>query len=223
LESIKHYNGRRSTTITADVDQTITTPIEANRKIRKAFAERARKQPGLRMVFGGEEKATQESMRSFYWAFVAAMIGIYFLLIALLNSFLQPLLIMTAIPFGLAGVMFGFWLHSLPLGFLAIVGCLGLIGVVVNDSLVMVTFLNSMRQKKGNRLTFDEIIEGAKTRLRPVMLTTITTVAGLVPTIYGFGGYEPFLVPIVLALASGLIIATIGTLIMIPVVYSYLK
>jgi multidrug efflux pump subunit AcrB len=83
----------------------------------------------------------------------------------------------------------------------------------------MVTHLNAMR-RKGNIMTLDRIIDGANTRLRPVLLTTITTVAALTPTIYGFGGYEPFIVPIVLALASGLILATIGTLLLIPIMYS---
>ena len=94
------------------------------------------------------------------------------------------------------------------------------VGVVINDSLVMVTYLNALRKKIGRKLSVTEIIDGARTRLRPVLLTTITTVAGLVPTIYGFGGYEPFLVPIVLALTSGLIMGTIGTLLFIPILYT---
>ncbi len=218
IESIKHYDGRRSITITGDVDTKRITAVEVNQQIRDQFEQEAQQQPGLRMIFGGEEQATQESMQSFFWAFLCAMIGIYFLLIILLESFFQPLMIMAAIPIGLAGVVFGFFVHRLPLSFLALIGSLGLIGVIVNDSLVMVTHLNTRRKER--RITLQELIAGCTTRLRPVVLTTITTVAGLIPTIYGLGGYEPFIVPIVLSLASGLIIATLGTLLLIPVLYS---
>ncbi len=126
---------------------------------------------------------------------------------------------MAAIPVGMAGVIFGFFTHNLPLSFLALVGSLGLIGVIVNDSLVMVTHLNGLRDAN-NKIARKHLIEGSLTRLRPVILTTITTVAGLTPTIYGFGGYEPFIVPIVLALSSGLIVATVGTLVLIPALYA---
>ncbi len=219
IESIKHYNGRRSITITGDVDTSISTATEINALLRKEFSKKAQSQPGLRMIFGGEEKATQESMQSFLWAFICAMIGIYFLLTILLESFFQPLLIMVSIPVGLAGVIFGFYLHGLPLSFLALVGSLGLIGVIVNDSLVMVTHLNALRGSS-KKISRDDLISGSITRLRPVILTTITTVAGLIPTIYGFGGYEPFIVPIVLSLAAGIIVATIGTLLLIPSLYA---
>ncbi len=219
IESIRHYNGQRSITVTADVDTDIMTAVQANQQVRAQFEKEINALPGLRMIFGGEEQATQESMQSFLWAFICALVAIYFLLTALLGSFVQPFIIMAAIPIGIAGVIFGFFFHQLPIGFLALIGSLGLIGVIVNDSLVMITYLNELRGDKAN-LSLQEIIHGSKTRLRPVILTTITTVAGLIPTIYGFGGYEPFIVPIVLALASGLILATIGTLVLVPTLYT---
>lgn len=219
LESIRHYNGKRSITITSDVNTKIITAVKANQLIRKTFAERVDRHPGLRLIFGGEEKATKESMVSFFWAFICAMIGIYFLLSILFESFFQPVLVMASIPIGLAGVIFFFFLHNIPVCFMGMIGSLGLIGVIVNDSLVMITHLNTKR-RANKRILRQDIIESSKTRLRPVLLTTITTVAGLIPTIYGFWGYEPFLVPIVLALAGGLIVATMGTLLLIPTFYS---
>ena len=92
----------------------------------------------------------------------------------------------------------------------------------MNDSLVMVTYLNKLRDKYG-RIDTEMILEGAKTRFRPVLLTTITTVVGLFPTLYGIGGYDPFIVPLVLAMSWGLAFATFITLILVPVLYSFLK
>ena len=96
---------------------------------------------------------------------------------------------------------------------------MGLVGIIVNDGLIMVSHLNQVA--KGKELTLDLVMEGSKDRLRAVVLTTVTTVAGMIPTIFGIGGYEPFLVPIVLAVAGGLIFASAVTLILIPILYSF--
>jgi multidrug efflux pump subunit AcrB len=219
LELIRHYNGRRSITITGDVDEKIITSKEINKLVYDKFFKRTELNPGLKLIFGGEEKATQESMQSFVKAFFAALIAIYFILILLFDSWFQPFIIMTAIPFGFAGVVIVFFLHGLPLSFMGLIGCLGLLGIVVNDSLIMVSHLNTLR--KDHKLNIAMILKGAGDRLRAVLLTTITTVAGTIPTIYGFGGSEPFIVPVVLAIAGGLIFATLITLILVPVLYSF--
>ena len=96
-------------------------------------------------------------------------------------------------------------------------GAMGLIGIIVNDGLIMVSHLNQI--SLGRELTMDLLLKGAKDRFRAVILTTVTTVLGMTPTIFGIGGYEPFLVPIVLAVAGGLVFATSLTLIFIPILY----
>jgi len=219
-DTIKHYNGRRATTIQGDVDDKLITSSEVNQIFFKKFQSQIDKQPGMRLIFGGEEKATQESMQSFGIALIFCLIAIYIILVVLFDSFTQPLIIVAIIPFGLAGTVVIFFANGYPVSFLGIIGTLGLIGVMVNDSLVMVSHLNDLR-KKHNGLTLAHLIEGCKARLRPVVLTTVTTVVGLMPTIYGFGGYEPFIVPLVLALAGGLIFATPITLLLVPTLYSY--
>ena len=107
----------------------------------------------------------------------------------------------------------------MDVSFFAGIGLLGLIGIVVNDSLIMVSHLNNLSKSK--ELTIELIVQGSKDRLRAVLLTTVTTVAGMTPTIFGFGGSEPFLIPLVLAVAGGLIFATIITLILVPTLYSF--
>lgn len=216
--AIHHYDGKRSVTITAEVDPDVITAVDANDMLRKKFEPLVYNYPGLRIEFGGEEKKTQESMASFYSALILALIAIYFLLVVLLDSYTQPLLIMAAIPFAMVGVIITFLIHDIPIGFLAMIGILGLVGVVVNDSIVMVDHLNERCEKEGKLLS--TIAKGAKTRFRPVILTTLTTVAGLLPTGYGVGGDLPFIRPMVLAMAWGLAFATLITLVFTPLLYS---
>lgn len=215
---IHHYDGKRSVTVTAEVDTKKTTSLEVNQKLRDKFSPEVAKHPGARLEFGGEEKKTEESMQSFYAALVVALIAIYFLLVILFDSYFQPLLIMVAIPFALVGVVITFIVHGLPLGFIAMIGILGLVGVVVNDSIVMVSCLNEVCQEKGK--TMQSVIEAATKRFRPVILTSLTTVAGLLPTAYGVGGDMPVIRPMVLVMAWGLIFATLVTLIFVPALYS---
>jgi len=216
---IRHYDGKRSVTITAEADPDIITAVEVNQMLREKFEPEVRKNPGFRIEFGGEEKKTQESMESFYSALVIALIAIYFLLVILFDSYFQPLLIMAAIPFALVGVIITFIVHDLPLGFIAMIGILGLVGVVVNDTIVMVSHLNEVCEEKG--LTLQSVVEGATKRFRPVILTTLTTVAGLLPTAYGVGGDIPAIRPMVLVMAWGLLFATMITLSFIPCLYTY--
>lgn len=215
---LHHYDGRRSITVTAEVDTDITTSGEVNEMVEDKFMPQVRKHAGFKMELGGEEKKTQESMASFYFALMVALVAIYCLLVVLFDSFTQPILIMSAIPFALIGVFITFMIHGLPLGFIALIGILGLVGVVVNASIVMVNTMNNKCKEMGT--SFGTIIDAAAIRFRPVILTTITTVAGLLPTAYGIGGDLPFIRPMVLALAWGLVFATVISLIFIPLIYS---
>ena len=218
-ELIRHYNGTRAITVTADIDENVTTSKIVNKMVYDKFTPIVDSTPGMRMYFGGEEKATQESLDSFLVAFSFALVGIYFVLILLFQSWFQPFIILAAIPFGIGGVFIVFFLHNLPIGFLALIGCLGLLGIIVNDCLVMVTHLNQLSSQ--HPLNHELIVQGAKDRVRAVLLTTFTTVVGMIPTIYGFGGSEPFIIPIVLSVAGGLIFATTITLFYVPVLYSF--
>jgi multidrug efflux pump subunit AcrB len=227
FDFIRHYNSKRSTTITGDVDEQYTTSGIVNQIIFNKFYQKVEKMPGVKLYFGGEEKATQESLKSFAVAFSCAVVIIYFVLIMLFNSFVQPFFIILSIPFGLAGVVIVYYLHSLPLSFLGVIGILGLIGIVVNDGLIMVEHLNDLVRENFSKITSKEtyhqiILQGAKNRLRAVILTTVTTVSGMIPTIYGFGGHEPFIVPVVLSVAGGLVFSTLITLVFIPTMFSFL-
>jgi len=218
-DSIIHFKGSRATTITADTDNDIISSLEANKLFREKFQKIIEENPEIRMESEGEEKSTQKSIEDFKMAIPFAVVCIYFVLVLLFDSLIQPFIILMAIPFGIAGVIYTFFIFGMDISFFAGIGLLGLIGIVVNDSLIMVSHLNNL--SKENELTIDMIVKGSTDRLRAVILTTITTVAGMTPTIFGFGGSEPFLIPLVLAVAGGLIFATIITLILVPTLYSF--
>ena len=126
---------------------------------------------------------------------------------------------MVAIPFGLIGVVGAFALHGESLGFMAIMGVTGMMGVVVNDSLILVNFINMHRREDREKKFMRIVAEGTASRFRPILMTSITTVCGLIPTAYGFGGADPFIASMALALGYGILFATPLTLLLLPCLY----
>jgi len=154
---------------------------------------------------------------------VFAMLGIFIILAVQFNRLSYPFYVMMAIPFGAIGIIIGFYLHDMywrpmPLSFFALMGGVALTGVVVNSSLVLLVFVQ--RAIEQGMDTFDAIMEAGRRRLRAVILTATTTVVGLLPTAYGWGGMDPFVSPMALALSWGLIFSTVITLVVIPAAYA---
>ncbi|MFH1347775.1 MAG: efflux RND transporter permease subunit [Candidatus Margulisiibacteriota bacterium] len=220
---IYHSEGDRMLEISAEIDTKKVNSREFNKIIKEKFGPMTAQYPGFRIIFGGEEQSATESLANFFNAMALAVIVIYIMLVVLFNSFTEPMIVMMAIPFGLAGVIFAFALHGETLGFMGLIGILGLSGVVVNNSLVMLKFLNKKEEeicKNGEHLSLDHIADAAMLRFRPIVLTTITTVAGLLPSLYGFfGGRIDFLFPLLLALCWGLVFSSFITLFLIPSFY----
>jgi multidrug efflux pump subunit AcrB len=173
------------------------------------------------MKFGGEQEETMTSMIGFLLAFIIALIAVYFILVVVFDSYFQPVLVMSIVPFAIVGVLLTLFIHGMPISLLALIGIIGLVGVVVNDTIVMISHLNKKIKSGGKKL--EVVAEGAKERFRPVILTTLTTFAGLLPTAYGLGGDIPTMRPMVLVMAWGLIFATFITLGFTPLLYSLFK
>ena len=176
--------------------------------------------PQVSIITAGGAQESIDSLQDFLRAFVVALIGIFLLLAILFNSYSQPMLVLAAVPFSLIGVVWAFYFHGEPLSFFALTGSLALMGVIVNDSLVMVSHLNYIRDKSAqleDKTVW--IARGSRDRLRAVVLTTLTTMAGVLPLAYGIGGTDVFLQPMVLALGYGLIFGTFLTLILLPCMY----
>ncbi|WP_411822800.1 efflux RND transporter permease subunit [Leptospira sp. 'Mane'] len=220
--SINHLDGKRLLTVTANIDETTTSSRQVNLDAKNSAGNIIAKYPGYTVKFSGENKDTEESMASLGRSFLVGLIIIFMILASLFRSLAQPLIVMSAIPFAVIGVIFAFLLHGEYLSFLAFLGIIGLAGVVVNDSIVLVDCANQLRAENPNLSTYDLLIETGSIRLRAVILTTVTTVLGLLPTAYGIGGRDPFLVPMALAFGWGLAFATFITLIMVPVFYKSL-
>jgi len=214
----QHYDGERAVAIYADVDKDIIAPMNVMKKINEAF-NLDRDWPGMRIIKSGEIYETEQSLTALMRAFCIAVIAIYFLLIMLFKSFRQPLVVIFAIPFGVMGVILAFALHGEPLSFLGMLGTIALAGVVVNDSLVLVNHINHLVKQNPNSDIFNLVIDGTTDRLRAIVMTTLTTVAGLLPLAYGWGGADPFVAPMALALGFGLFFATPLILIIIPSLY----
>ena len=217
LPAIYHFNGDRVVTVGASLDTTIINSTEVNLALERAFGDLGSRYPGYALVPSGEWKETRKIIDFMKVAFVVASLLIYSIMVAQFTSFVQPLYVMVSIPLGLIGVAIALVLHGKPVSMMALMGVVGLGGVVVNDAIVLVTFINN-RIKEGMDI-YDAVMEAGSIRLRPILLTSVTTIAGLMPTIYGWGGYEPFIVPAAIALAYGLLFATFLTLAVVPTLY----
>jgi len=218
LARIQHSGGKRVITVRADVDVKKITSLKANKLIEEKFKDIPGKYPGYRIEYGGEQQENVRSAKGFISAFGLAAFLIFLILAANFNSLIQPLVVMMAIPFGLIGVVWAFFFHGFSLSFFMMMGIIGLSGIVVNDSIVLVEFVNNLRRKGIDRR--DSIVRAGQLRLRPVLLTTITTALGLAPTAYGIWGGDPFLRPMALTIVWGIICATALTLIVLPCIYA---
>lgn len=222
--SIERKNSKRVTTIFADIKKkSKLTPVEIAENLEKnVFPAILSEHITTLLNFEGEVKDTRESTGDFRSAIIMAVLLIYIVLVLLFNSLTKPIIIMLAIPFGIIGIVLAFWLHGKVLfGFFAAIGTVGLAGVVVNDSIIMIAKLTKDYDiAQGKKASNNQIASIAKTRLRAVILTTLTTVAGLLPTAYGFTGYDAMLAEMMLALAWGLLFGTLITLLLVPCAYS---
>ncbi len=212
--TIEHYNFKRSVQVTADVDNVAMTSIEANARLRDLLKDLPAEFPGYDVVYGGEEERTRESMESLRRAFGVALFLDLLILATLFNSYVQPLIILLTIPIGLVGVALALMVHGEPASFMALLGTVAMTGVVVNNAIVLVDFINT-RRAEGHDIR-EAVLSAGAIRLRPIAASSLTTLAGLFPTAYGMGGYEPFVAPMCLTLAWGLALAMPLTLFVIP-------
>lgn len=215
---ISHLDGKRVIYVFANVDQEIITSLEVNRLLQEKFADVTKGYSGYAVEYTGEFESQMESRQNLLMSFSIAFFIIFMILATMFNSLIQPFIVMLAIPFGLIGVVYAFFFHGWPLSFFGLMGVIGLTGIVVNDSIVLVDFINRLR-KRGRKRRYS-LIQAGKMRVRPVLMTTLTTVGGLVSVAYGIGGGDPFLKPMALSIVWGLIFATVLILVMIPCVYA---
>lgn len=236
--NIQRINYKRTTTVYADMQpESLQTPLNIADYVEQSiFSEVTKGIPSAILKFEGEVKDSRESKADFTASVILAFLLIYLLLVFLFESLITPLVIAAIIPFGIVGVVFMFWSHGMAqFGFFAVVGGLGMIGVVLNDSIVMVDkleknfdhFVKSLSDLQGSvkadlkASMFTHVAELSASRLRAVILTTLTTVSGLIPTAYGLAGYDAMLAEMMLSMAWGLIFGMFITLFLTPCLYSF--
>ena len=213
--TIRRKQGQRILTITGDVDPAIVTGQVASRELEEVIIPPiAAENAGLSVYFGGIQQEQQESFSSVGRGFLLALLVIYALLAIPFGSYVQPLIIMAAIPFGIVGALWAHLAMGLSLGLLSVFGILGLSGVVVNDSLLMIDFINE--ERRNGMKARDAIIKGAKARFRPIMLTSLTTFLGVAPLVFEQSLQAQFLIPMAASLAFGVLFATAILMLLVP-------
>lgn len=217
--SIERADGRRIIHVTADIREGKTTPALVLEKLSAdVLTTLPDKYPGLSWGLGGENRAQRESLGSLGSGAVMALFAIYVLLAIPFRSYLQPVIVMAAIPFGLVGAIGGHVMLGLELSIMSMMGMVALSGVVVNDSLVMVDATNEFHQRQGMS-HFEAVAAAGARRFRPIMLTSITTFFGLAPMILEPSVQAKFLIPMAVSLGFGVMFATAITLLIVPALY----
>ncbi|MEO9617205.1 efflux RND transporter permease subunit [Parasphingorhabdus sp.] len=212
---IRRTDGRRITTVTADINTDVVTGQEiATAVTDEIMPELQADYPQLLYRFGGEQKEQQESFGDLGLAFLAALLMIYTLLAIPFRSYMQPLIIMAVIPFGIIGALIGHLVLGLPLGVLSIFGIIALSGVIVNGSLILIDFINE-NVREGMEIE-EAIINGAKSRFRPIMLTSLTTFLGVAPITFETSTQAQFLIPMSASLGFGVLFGAVILQMLIP-------
>ncbi len=220
--SIEHAQRRRVIKVYADVDETISNANDVRRTLEREFLPRlASRYPGLRYSMEGEGKEQKESLADVELGFVFALFCIYALLAVPFRSFSQPFVVMMAIPFGMVGAVVGHLIMGLDITFISLFGIVGLAGVVVNDSLVLIHLTNTLR--RNGATAQDAVIQAGVLRFRAIILTSLTTFAGLTPIILEKSLQAKFLIPMAVSLGFGVLFATVITLLLIPSIYLILE
>jgi multidrug efflux pump subunit AcrB len=215
--SITRRDGRRTVTVSADVAPIGDSPIIFDALNKTVLPELAATFSGLSYGYTGREADRKESVSSLLFGFLFALGGIYFLLAIPFRSYLQPIVVMIAIPFGIIGAVFGHMLMGYNLSLMSMMGMVALSGVVVNDSLVLVDYANKL-QRQGTAPS-QAIQNAGVRRFRPILLTTLTTFGGLAPMIFETSRQARFMIPMALSLGFGIVFATVITLALVPCLY----
>ena len=225
--AITRTDRRRVLAVTADVDPTAATTSDVNAVVTdEILPQLAARFPDVGFGLEGEAQEQSESLTSLGLAMLVALVGIYAMLAVLFRSYVQPIVVMSAIPFGFAGAVLGHFLMDqfvkpTPLSFLSLFGVVALSGVVVNDSLILIDLINRNRMRDGDSRTgvVEGVIDAGLRRFRPIFLTTVTTFFGLVPIILETSLQAQFVIPMAVSLGFGVLFATAITLLIVPALY----
>jgi multidrug efflux pump subunit AcrB len=216
--NVRREDGKRAISVLGELDQDVLPALEASEKMKRRWDRTlGARYPDVELLFGGQAEELVESLGDLPGSFAMAVGLIYIALALQFGSYLQPLVILCAVPFGIMGAIFGLASMGYELSLFALFGIVGLVGIVVNDSLVMVAFIND-RRAEGVPVA-EAVLSGSIARLRPIVSTTLTTCFGLAPLAFGLGGIDLVLAPMALSITAGLGFATALVLLVVPPLY----
>ena len=204
--------------ITGNTYKNKLSAVDVNQKLIQEFSNIKLLYPGYQLDFRGVFDQIEESFRELIKLFMIGVLLMYAILGAQFKSFLQPIIIMFAVPFGVIGAMVGLLCIGAELSIIAMFGVVALSGIVVNDAIVLIDFINKRKLEHENVL--EAIVHGSSLRLRPIILTSVTTISGLIPMAIGLGGKSPIWVPLAYIIIFGLFFSTLLTLFVMPNLYA---
>lgn len=215
LRKIEHHDSMRLFKIDVHYNKDKIDEDEVSERIESKLAPLRHKYQGYHISVKPSE--AKEKTERWLWSIAFLCLGLIYVSLALsLQSLVHPVVVIFAIPFGFIGVVLALFAHGMPLGIMAMIGVLGLAGVVVNDSLVMTTTISDILRSADERTMREAILEGAPMRFRAVVLTSLTTLGGVFPLAYGLAGDAGWLQPMIFAVGWGLLFATLLTLVFLP-------
>jgi multidrug efflux pump subunit AcrB len=216
--TINRVDRKRTVTVISDIDETTANARQIVADLKANFLPGlVERYPGVSFDLEGQAKRTGESIDSLKSGYLLAMMGIFLLLASQFRSYIQPVIIMMAIPFGLIGAVFGHLVMGMEFTIISIFGIVALSGIVVNDALILIDFIN--RAVRSGVDIETAVVESGKARFRPVLLTSITTIAGLLPILLETSFQAQFLIPMAISICFGLLAATLLTLLYVPALY----
>ena len=218
FSEINRVDQMRSVTISADLDETTANADLIITELQRTFVPELKKQfPQVGIRWEGQREQSNESVGSLMVGFGVAILAMYVLLVLQFRSYVQPLLILAIVPFGMIGAVWGHAALGIPLTLFSMFGLVALSGVVINDSIVLIDFINT-RVRDGIGIT-ESLMQAGERRFRPIMLTSMTTIAGLIPLMLERSFQAQLMIPMAASLAFGLMLATFLVLILVPVFY----
>ncbi|MBE7557815.1 efflux RND transporter permease subunit [bacterium] len=221
VERYRHYDAKPAVNVTADLVGTELSVDAVNGMVKAREPELLAGLAGCSLEYGGAYETNREVYESIGRSMIFALLLIYFILASLFKSYLQPFIIMMTLPFAFIGVVAGMFVSGSPISFPVLIGVVALAGVIVNDSLVLVEFAN--RKREAGMGLLRAAMEASRIRMRPILLTTVTTVFGLLPMSLGWGGQAEFWAPMANAIMWGLSFATVLTLVVVPILYIWVE
>ena len=214
--SLRHHEGSLAVRPTADVDSQVANSNRIIADLENNLVPQLRERYGVQTAFGGQAADQEETLADMRAGLVLALALIYLILAFVFSSYGWPLLVMAVIPFGIVGAFFGHYLFGLDLTILSLFGLFGLSGIVVNNSIILVTFYREIRDQNPAAPVEEALIEASRLRLRPVLVTTLTTIGGLTPLLFETSVQAQFLIPMAIAIAFGLAKASLIVLFLVP-------